>query len=145
VEFTVLQGEELLRVELGLDTPVRLEPSLFSKYGVQVNGYQDLCVDKLLAYFGRAESRDAADLYFILQQESLDELLDLAAREGAGSDLYWLAVAFNQVVDFPDELERWPVEMLSRFEPMVLKEMFRGLATELISGVTGSGDTVRLS
>jgi predicted nucleotidyltransferase component of viral defense system len=31
-----------------------------------VNGYLDQCVDKLLAYFGRAEPRDAVDLYFIL-------------------------------------------------------------------------------
>ena len=44
-------------------------------------------------------------------------------------------------VDFPDELERWPVQMLVGFEPVALKQMFQRLAHELMSRVTDSGDT----
>jgi hypothetical protein len=139
VEFLVLQGDERLRVDLGLDTPVRFEPPVLSVYGVLVNGYLDLCVDKLLAYFGRAEPRDAADLFFILQEEPLDSLLSLATQKDAGFDLYWLAVALNQAADFPDELERWPVQMLAGFEPVALKRMFQQLTVELMSRVTGAG------
>ncbi len=139
VEFMVTQDDERLRVDLGLDTPVRFDTPVLSEHGVFVSRYRDLCVDKLLAYFGRAEPRDAVDLYFILKEASLNELLDLAVQKDAGFDLYWLAVAFRQAAELPDELERWPVKMLAAFEPVVLKQMFRGLATELMSRVTGDG------
>lgn len=145
VEFLVSQGDERLRVDLSLDTPVRFESPVRSEYGVLVNGYRDLCAEKLLAYFGRAEPRDAVDLYLILQEEPLDTLLSLALQKDAGFDLYWLAVALNQAADFPDELERWPVQMLTGFEPVVLKQMFQRLAGELMSRVTDAGDTVRPS
>jgi len=141
VEFSVSQGVERLRVDLGLDTPVRFEPPVLSEYGVLVNGYQDQCVEKLLAYFGRAEPRDAVDLYFILQEEALDDLSTLAVQKDAGFDLYWLAVALNQAAELPDEMERWPVQMLASFEPVVLKQKFQRLATELMSRVTDRGDT----
>jgi hypothetical protein len=141
VEFLVLQGDERLRVDLGLDTPFRFEPPVPTEYGVLVNGYLDLCVDKLLAYYGRAEPRDAADLFFIMQKEPLDSLLDLAVQKDTGFDLYWLAVALSQAAGFPDELERWPVQMLASFEPVELKRVFGELSTELMSRVAGAGET----
>ena len=91
VEFLVTQGSESLRVDLALDAPFRFEAPVVSEYGVRVNSFADLRVDKLLAYYGRAEPRDAVDLHFILQQESLDHLLDLAAQKDPGFDLYWFA------------------------------------------------------
>jgi hypothetical protein len=139
VEFIALRDEERLRVDLGLDTPVRFEPLVRSEYGVHVNPYRDLSVEKLLAYFGRAEPRDAVDLYFILRQEPFDPLLELAGQKDASFDLYWLAVALNEASAFPDELERWPVEMLVRFDPVQLKQMFRELASELLARVTDAG------
>lgn len=141
VEFLVTQGEERLRVDLSLDTPVRFEPPIPSEYGVLVNRYRDLSVKKLLAYYGRAEPRDAVDLYFILQKQPLDALLSLAPQKDAGFDLYWLAVALNQATDFPDEAERWPVQMLVGFEPPRLKHRFQQLASELMLKVTGEGGT----
>lgn len=57
-------------MDLALDSPYRFESPVLSSDGIYVNDYSDLRSDKVLAYFGRAEPRDAVDLYFILQKES---------------------------------------------------------------------------
>jgi hypothetical protein len=141
VDLLLTRGEEKLRVELVLDSPFRFEPPILSEHGVWVNDFRDLKVDKLLAYFGRTEPRDAIDLYLILQQESVDSLLALAAQKDPGFDLYWFAVALNRAAEFPDEPERWPVKMLLPFDPLDLKRTFHSLALELMSRVTSRGST----
>ncbi|MGB9723995.1 MAG: nucleotidyl transferase AbiEii/AbiGii toxin family protein [Chloroflexia bacterium] len=136
VEFLVGRGEEQVRVDLALDAPFRFEPPLLSEYGIWTNSRPDLLADKVLAYFGRAEPRDAVDLYFLLQEENLDRLLDMAARKDPGFDLYWFAVALNRAADFPDELERWPVQMRRPFAPRDLKATFQRLALDLMERIT---------
>lgn len=135
VEFLVAQGGELLRVDLALDAPFQLETPVVSEYGVRVNSFADLRVDKLLAYYGRAEPRDAVDLYFILRGASLDSLLDLAAQKDPGFDLYWFAVALGRAAEFPDELDRWPVTMLAELSPVGLKQAFQEMAVELMGRI----------
>ena len=135
VEFLLRMGAETLRVDLALDSPFRFEPPVRSEYGVWVNSFQDLKVDKVLAYYGRAEPRDAVDLHFILREEPLDPLLALAAQKDPGFDLYWFAVALGRAVDFPDEPERWPVKMLVAFDPVHLKRTFHKMALDLMSKV----------
>jgi hypothetical protein len=135
VEFLVTLGSESLRVDLALDAPFRFEAPAVCEYGVQVNSFADLRVDKLLAYYGRAEPRDAVDLYFILQQESLDHLLDLAAQKDPGFDLYWFAVALGRAAEYPDELDRWPVKMLAELSPVELKQAFEEMAVELMGRI----------
>jgi hypothetical protein len=88
VEFVVNQNGDSLRVDLGLDSPFRFLPPVLSSEGVFVNSYEDLCVDKLLAYYGRAEPRDAVDLHFVLQDKPLEELMEQAAEKDSGFDLY---------------------------------------------------------
>jgi len=136
VEFLLHRGEESLRVDLALDAPFRFAPPVLSEYGVWVNDFEDLKTEKVLAYYGRAEPRDAVDLYFILQQEAPDHLFTLAAQKDPGFDLYWFALALNRAADFPDELERWPVKMLADFHPPELKRAFQQLAMDLMSRVT---------
>jgi len=92
-------------------------------------------VDKLLAYFGRAEPRDAVDLYFILQKEPLAPLLEQAAQKDPGFDLYWFAIALNRCEKFPDEIERWPVKVLKPFEPVVLKKTLLDLAIKIMGDI----------
>jgi hypothetical protein len=133
VEFVVAQGTESLRVDLALDSPFRFASPLPCEYGVQVNPYADLRVDKLLAYYGRAEPRDAVDLFFILQGEPLAPLLEAAAQKDPGFDLYWFAVALNRAADLPDDLERWPVKMLIELSPPELKQTFEQLAMDVMS------------
>lgn len=137
VEFLLTREteEESLRVELALDAPFKLEPAILSAYGIWVNAYRDLIVEKLLTYYGRAEPRDAVDLYFILQRESLEELLTLAAQKDPGFDLYWFAVALNKAGEFPDELNQWPVKMLVEFNPLLLKRSFQTIALQIMTRI----------
>ena len=136
VELLMSRGQEQVKVDLALDSPFRFDPPRQTEIGIAVNSYRDLSVDKLLAYYGRAEPRDAVDLYFILQRESLDALLPLAARKDPGFDLYWFAVALNRAATFPDEGERWPVKMLVPFDAVALKRKFQDWALTLMSRVT---------
>jgi len=121
-----------LKIDLALDSPFRFEPTVLSETGVQVNNYTDLRADKLLAYFGRSEPRDAIDLYFILQKEPVELLMEQAAQKDTGFDSYWFAIALNRCANFPDELERWPVKMLKPVNPSDLKSSFQELAVKLL-------------
>ncbi|NWG75013.1 MAG: hypothetical protein HXY24_10465 [Rubrivivax sp.] len=132
VEFLLEKGNDNLKIDLALDSPFRFAPPVPTPAGILVNDYQDLRVDKLLAYYGRAEPRDAIDVFFILQTEPVEPLLEQAAQKDPGFDLYWFAIALNRCQSFPDELERWPVKMLKPFEPAVLKKSFQALALEIM-------------
>jgi hypothetical protein len=140
VEYLVATNNESLRVDLALDSPFRFESPLPSEYGVQINAFADLKVDKLLAFYGRADPRDAVDLYFILQQEPLTPLLEMAARKDPGFDLYWFAVALHRVTGFPDELERWPVKMLAELVPAGLKQTFQQLALDVMGQIRSNDE-----
>lgn len=136
VELLIEKGDESLKIDVALDSPYRFGPPLISQQGIYINDYPDLRVDKLLAYFGRSEPRDAVDLYFIMQKEPLDPLLEQAAQKDTGFDPYWFAIALNRCENFPDEIERWPVKMLQSFDPRVLKQTFLDLAVKLLDKTT---------
>ena len=51
---------ESLKIDLAYDSPFHFQPALPSEYGVHVNDFEDLKADKVLAFFGRAEPRDAS-------------------------------------------------------------------------------------
>ena len=138
VMLQVDQGENSLKVDLSLDSPFRLAPSEQGDAGVRVNDFQDIQADKTLAFFGRAEPRDAVDLYFLLQKAKFEELTELARQKDTGFDLYWFAVALNRVAKFPDEVERWPVKMLVDYDPIELKRLFQNLAMQIMAGNTGN-------
>lgn len=132
VEFLVERDNESLKIDLALDSPYRFEQPVLTSEGIFVNDYLDLRVDKLLAYFGRAEPRDAVDLYFIMQKEPVEPLLEQAAQKDPGFDLYWFAIALKRCENFPDELERWPVKMLQPFDPRMLKQTLLDWAIKLM-------------
>lgn len=136
-ELVVSSETEAVRVDLALDSPYRFDAPVKSRHGVWINDWRDLSVDKLLAYYGRAEPRDAIDLFFILQSEPLDPLLALAAQKDPGFDLYWFAVALNRADNLPDEAARWPVKMLREWDPLAVKQTFQRLSVELMGRVTG--------
>lgn len=136
VQLMVENGEESLKVDLALDSPSRFEPSVLSPEGIFVNNYADLRTDKVLAFFGRAEPRDAIDLYFILQKESAEVLLDQAAQKDPGFDPYWFAIALNRVENFPGDLERWPIKMLKSLNVLDLKKTFKEWAVKLMDKTT---------
>jgi hypothetical protein len=45
-------------------------------------------------------------------------------------------VALNRAIEFPDEPERWPVKMLTDFDPPEVKRTFQKLALDLMSELT---------
>jgi hypothetical protein len=137
VELQVSLNEDSLKIDLALDSPFRLAPVEPGITGVMVNDFQDLQADKTLAFFGRAEPRDAIDLYFLLQKTRLEVLTDLARQKDTGFDLYWFAVALNRVAKYPDEIERWPVKMLLDCDPLALKRSFQDLAMQIMIQQTG--------
>lgn len=132
IELDVKRDQEKLKIDLALDSPFRYELPVQTSMGVLVNDRKDLQVDKLLAYYGRAEPRDAVDLYFILKEEIIDNLLPLAIQKDPGFDRYWFSIALNRSAGFPDELERWPVKMVIPFDPVRLKADFQALSIRLI-------------
>ncbi len=134
-EFEVGRVEERIKVQLAYDSPFRFEKPADSNLGVKVNDYKDLIVDKFLAFFGRIEPRDAIDLFFILNKEDFWELTKLAPKKDPGFDLYWLAVALEKTKDFPDEIDRWPVEMLVEVKVEELKGMFLNLSKKVMDKV----------
>jgi hypothetical protein len=136
VEFQVKMGEEILKVDLALDAPFRFSPPEMTKTGVLVNGLKDIQADKTLAYFSRAEPRDAIDLFFLLQDVGIDRLVYLAQQKDPGFDLYWFAVSLNQVTNFPNEIERWPVKMLMACDVVELKRIFLELAMRVMTDLT---------
>lgn len=131
-EFELTWQAETVRVQLAYDSPYRFAPPHETPLG-RVNDFQDLVVDKLLAFFGRAEPRDAVDLFAILEIEDFWELTELAIQKDPGFDLYWLSQALQKTQDFPNELERWPVELVRPIDPKQLKKRFQELALEIMA------------
>ncbi len=135
VEIEVTHENEKTRIQLAYDSPFRFEKPVDSELGIKINDYKDIIVDKFLAFFGRAEPRDAVDLFFILKNETIEDIARLAAEKDPGFDLYWLAVALRKVKDFPDDIARWPVEMLVDINPNELKTQFSQIAMEVMENL----------
>jgi len=135
VEFEVSGRDEKTRVQIALDSPFRFENPVDSDIGIKVNDYTDLIVDKLLAFFGRAEPRDAVDLFFILKDEDFWKLTELAKGKDPGFDLYWMAIALKKVENFPDEINLWPVDMIKEVNPKEIKTLFSKLAIEIMERI----------
>ena len=68
VELSCAEREEQTKVQFALDSPFRLAPVDRCEYGISVGNLADLAADKLLAFTGRVEPRDAVDLFFLLEQ-----------------------------------------------------------------------------
>jgi hypothetical protein len=80
----VVGGPEDLLVDLCLDsTPVR--PPVVTVAGPTLNP-DELAGRKVVALFGRAEARDFADVYALLERYSRDELVALATEIDVGFD-----------------------------------------------------------
>ncbi len=135
VEFEIGEQEEKVRIQLALDSPFRFKPPEKSDIGIMVNNFHDLVVDKFLAFFSRAEPRDTIDLFFILKNTDINELLELASKKDPGFDLYWLAISLKRVKDFPNEIERWPVEMIVPVKAIEIKDLFSSMLLKIMDEI----------
>jgi len=61
--------------------------------------------------------------------------LELAPQKDPGFDLYWFAVALEKVRMFPDEIAKWPVDMLVEVDVRELKSKFSSLAREVMDKI----------
>ncbi len=132
-EYLASDGFEQVKIDLAQDSPFRFLAPVKSSQGFMINNAMDLFTDKLLAFYGRAEPRDAVDLFYILLQRGEELLLDEAKQKDSGFDLYWFAIALNRSMDFPDEKERWPVKMLVDWDPSEIKSRLTDWAQRLMS------------
>ena len=134
-EFEVSDGIAQTKFQIALDSPFRFGEPVDSDIGIKVNDYTDLIVDKLLAFFGRAEPRDAIDLFFILKKEDFWKIVELAKQKDPGFDLYWLAIALHKIKNFPDDLRDWPVEIIKKVDIKELKGLLLNLSREIIDNI----------
>lgn len=141
VEFEVKKGRESLRLHLAYDSPFRFEEPYPSEFGVKINDYWDIIVDKLLTFFGRWKHRDAVDLFFILKNEPIENLIRRAKQKDPGFDLYWFSIALREVDEFPDEINQWPVDMLVELNVKELKDKFLNLARAIMDKIRESKST----
>ena len=135
VEIEIGKEDERIRVHLAYDTPYRFADPELSEYGIHVNDYQDLIADKLLTFFGRWEPRDAVDLFFILQKEEVEKLMDMAKKKDPGFDRYWFCVALQEVESFPDDIGRWPIDPILNIDVIRLKQKFHELARRIMEKI----------
>lgn len=137
-EIGTKDKSESIKVQLAYDSPYHLDSPSESTLGVKVNSFKDLVTDKLQAFFGRVEPRDAVDLYFILKTEDFWQLCQQAAHKDPGFDLYWLAAALLKVNEFPDDIRRWPVEMILDVDVADLKKFFSALSKKIMNKIRDS-------
>lgn len=99
--FLVSATGERLEMDFALDSPYRLQPTVFhAEIGLWVDNAQDISCNKLSALYDRADPKDFVDLYFIHHElVPLRELLPKAKQKHVGLDNYWLAQAFGRVTD----------------------------------------------
>lgn len=124
VEYEVKNRDESIVIRFAYDTPFRFAPPDISDIGIKINDYEDLIIDKLLTFFSRWKHRDAIDLYWILKKEPIELLISMAEKKDPNFDIYWFCIALNEVKNFPDEIEKWPVEILIPFDVKDLKNKF---------------------
>jgi hypothetical protein len=139
--FAELEAEgygEKVQIHLAYDSPFRWDNPLQSEYGVNVNDYQDLVVDKVLAFFGRWTQRDAVDLFEIIKREKIGPLLDKAKEKDPGFDLYWFAAALVEVDRYPDDIEKWPVDLVLEIDGKMLKQTFLELSRKIMDRIKES-------
>jgi len=137
-EIEAKDKSESIKVQLAYDSPYHLDSPSESSLGVKINSFKDLVTDKLQAFLGRTEPRDAVDLYFILKTEDFWQLCQQAAQKDPGFDLYWLAAALAKVSEFPDDIRRWPVEMILDIDVTNLKKLFSVLSTNVMDKIRNS-------
>lgn len=112
----MVHGSEDLLVDIGLDSPPR-QPATASFLGPTF-APEELAGRKLLALFDRAEARDFADVYVLLQTYTKSQLLSWANDIDAGFDTAVLAEQLGTLRRFLDSdlpVERAATTQLRQF------------------------------
>lgn len=132
-EILTSQGTQECPIHLALDSPFRFEEPKENLLEVKIDTLIDIATNKLLALFGRVEPRDFVDIFFLVKERfSMEELIEKSKQKDPGLDEYYLAIAFHQAKDLPDELSKLPVKMIKALDVKEMKEYFIKQALFLI-------------
>lgn len=126
-QFFFVQGEIRLQVDLVRDADIQF--GAHQRFGrVIVDARENIGANKITAIFGRTESKDFVDLYFLLEGGlDFDALLKLAKEKDRGLEEFFLAGMVRQVVtvrDLPTMLK--PIDLAT------IKTFYLALAEKLM-------------
>jgi hypothetical protein len=126
---------ERVKLDFAFDSPFRLQPTREdAQFGIQVDNVIDIACNKLSALFGRFESKDYVDVYFICQDiMPFPELFAKAQQKHVGLTNYWLAVAMKNI----EKAHTLP-RMIRPVELADLQAYFLNLAQQLIADIGDS-------
>ena len=123
-------GDEKAQIDLVRDQDVQFgEKREFGR--VIVDAPENIGANKITAIFGRTESKDFVDLYFLLSSgQDWDHLLTLAKEKDLGLNNFYLAGMMRQV----ETLKSLPI-MLKPITLETLKAFYLDLATDLVRDI----------
>ncbi len=132
-EILAIKGNQECPIHLALDSPFRFEKPKENLWGVRIDALVDIATNKLLTLFGRVEPRDFVDVFFLAKEAfSLNELIEKSKQKDPGLDEYYLAIAFHQAKELPDDISKLPVQMVKPLDVKEMKEYFIKQAVALI-------------
>jgi len=135
---SVLEGA--IRIDLAYN-PVLLRPNDVYENGVMVASYEDLIANKVMAFMERVTYKDTVDFYFIVQKEGIWVPIRLALRKEEWQiDLPRLIEAIEIAKEFPDEIEKWGLDIIVPLKVSHLKEILEKVAQELQATLTKTKD-----
>jgi len=112
------RDEPALKVDLVRDVDVQFGTCREIE-GIVVDAEENIAVNKVLSVFGRTESKDFVDLYFLLQAgHDFRHLVALARQKDTGLSEFWLAGMLREVTrlkDLPQMLKPLTLEELQSF------------------------------
>jgi len=135
--FLTSQAGERVKIDFAFDTPFRLQPTTTDPaYGIRLDNLTDMASNKLAALFGRLESKDFVDVYFICQElMPFATLFDQANIKHVGMTHYWLALAMRNVMKI-----HFLPRMIKSLQLTTLQDYFLGLADELMTAMSERQD-----
>ncbi len=133
-EMVVGMRGESVRIQLAFDSPFHFEEPWESEIGVKVDSLIDIATNKLLALYGRSEIKGFCRCIFLIKEKGLtiEELIEKAKQKDLGLDTYYLAIAFERVKEFPQDLGKLPVVLLKPLDIADMKEFFVKEALDLL-------------
>jgi predicted nucleotidyltransferase component of viral defense system len=99
---------------------------------IQVDSLENIGSNKVLTIFGRRDTKDFIDLYFILQKSKLkfDYLYNLATKKDLGLSEFYLANSMHQI----ENLTIYP-KMLVKLDKNKLIEFYKKLSEKLLLSI----------
>lgn len=113
--FLESRSEPTLKIDLVRDADIQFGVRQEIE-GIILDAEENIAVNKILSLFGRAESKDFVDLYFLLRTGyDFERLVALAKQKDAGLTEFWLAGMMREVA----KLEDLPIML----KPLTLEEL----------------------